>query len=94
MCCNECMNLSPIRLCCMGLEEPCLSVPQSTFWSASDPGFSRLQKYDISDNAYEHYDFLAAGEIVYRSRRSINQLLTRTIRRRRGRSVDGDFVVS
>jgi len=70
----------------VGLEELCLCVLQSTFWGANAQEFYRLQKF-ISDNAYEHYDSPAVEEIVYRSR-SINQLLTRTISRRRGRYVD------
>jgi len=53
--------------------------------------FPHYRNTNIYDNAYEHYDSSAVEENVYRSRRFINQLLARTIRRWRGRSVDWWF---
>jgi hypothetical protein len=40
------------------------------------PRFSKSYKYYISDNDNEHSEFLPEGEIIYKSRRAINQSVT------------------
>jgi hypothetical protein len=52
------------------------------------PGFAKTYKYDIPFNAYEHSDFPTVGGDIYRSRTSINQRLTGSNRRGKGRCVD------
>jgi hypothetical protein len=45
---------------------------------SKDWGFSRSQKYKISDNVYEHFDFFTVGENICKSSRTIKQPLTET----------------
>jgi hypothetical protein len=52
------------------------------------PGVYKSQKYDISDNAYEIFYFTMAEGNIYRSKTAINQPLTASNKRGRGKYVD------
>ena len=71
----------------VGFKELCPGVLKNSVRDSKCPGFSKWQKYDISDNVYEHSDFPIVVENTYRSKRDINQKLTARNRRRGGGNV-------
>jgi hypothetical protein len=61
--------------------------PAKFFGMPNVPGFFKPQKYDLSDNVYEHFDFPTVEPNIYSSSTTISWTVTGGNRRGRGRRV-------
>jgi hypothetical protein len=60
----------------MDFKHICPGVPQNSVRDTKYPGSYKSHKCDISDNAYEHFDFPTMGENIYwNSRRQMRWVI-------------------